>query len=117
MQPLMSICLFGLLVGSAWAGDYLGCLNCSEYDPDSVQNPYGKYGSPYSPDSMNNQYGQYGSPSSPKSPTNPYTTTPPQAFQNGQYKGDVTVNPTNPNRLNSPVRPINPYAPIDVWTP
>ena len=101
MQPLMSICIFGLLVGGAWAGDYLGCLNCSEYDPDSVQNPYGKYGSPYSP----------------KSPTNPYTSTPPKAFQNGQYKGDVTVNPMNPNRLNSAVRPINPYAPVDVWAP
>lgn len=46
---------------------------------------------------------------------NPYTSALPKAFQNGQYKGDVTVNPTNPNRLNSAVRPINPYAPVDVW--
>ena len=44
MQSLMSICIFVLLGGGAWAGEYLGCLNCSEYDPDSVQNPYGKYG-------------------------------------------------------------------------
>lgn len=27
------------------------------YDPDCIDNPYGRYGSPYSPDSINNPYG------------------------------------------------------------
>jgi hypothetical protein len=41
------------------------------YDPDSVSNPYGRYGSRYSPDSINNPYGA-GNPYSPSSPRNPY---------------------------------------------
>ena len=55
-------------------GKYLGNLNANPYDPNSVSNPYGRYGSPYSPDSINNPYGQYGSPYSPNSANNPYAT-------------------------------------------
>ena len=55
-------------------GKYLGNLNANSYDPNSVSNPYGRYGSPYSPDSINNPYGQYGSPYSPNSVNNPYAT-------------------------------------------
>jgi hypothetical protein len=53
-------------------GKYLGNLNNNPYDPNSVSNPYGQYGSPYSPDSINNPYGRYGSQYSPDSPNNPY---------------------------------------------
>jgi hypothetical protein len=53
-------------------GQYLGNLNSNRYDPNSVSNPYGQYGSPYSPNSINNPYGQYGSPYSPNSVRNPY---------------------------------------------
>jgi hypothetical protein len=53
-------------------GTYLGNLNTNRYDPNSVSNPYGQYGSPYSPNSINNHYGQYGSPYSPQSVRNPY---------------------------------------------
>lgn len=38
-------------------GNYRGRLSTNPYDPDSVSNPYGRYGSPYSPDSINNPYG------------------------------------------------------------
>jgi len=55
-------------------GKYLGNLNSNPYDPNSVANPYGQYGSQYSPDSINNPYGQYGSPYSPDSATNPYSS-------------------------------------------
>lgn len=58
-------------------GQYLGNLNSNRYDPNSVANPYGRYGSRYSPDSINNPYGQYGSPYSPYSANNPYATQPP----------------------------------------
>jgi hypothetical protein len=53
-------------------GQYLGNLNSNRYDPNSVANPYGQYGSRYSPNSINNPYGQYGSPYSPNSVRNPY---------------------------------------------
>lgn len=58
-------------------GNYLGRLNNNKYDPDSVANPYGRYGSRYSADSINNPYGKYGSPYSPYSATNPYSTQSP----------------------------------------
>jgi hypothetical protein len=58
-------------------GRYFGRLNNNQYDPDSVANPYGQYGSRYSPDSINNPYGKYGSPYSPYSATNPYATQSP----------------------------------------
>jgi len=52
-------------------GGYHGNLNANPYDPNSVVNPYGRYGSPYSSDSINNPYGA-GSPYRQDSPTNPY---------------------------------------------
>ena len=58
-------------------GRYLGNLSTNQYDPDSVGNPYGRYGSPYSEDSINNPHGKYGSSYSNDSPTNPYATNPP----------------------------------------
>ena len=58
-------------------GQYLGKLSANPYDPDSISNPYGKYGSPYSPTSINNPYSQYGSQFSPISPNNPYATQAP----------------------------------------
>ncbi len=43
-------------------GTYLGNLNSNRYDPNSIANPYGQYGSRYSPNSVNNPYGTYGNP-------------------------------------------------------
>jgi hypothetical protein len=57
-------------------GTFLGNLSANPYDPNSVANPYGQYGSPYSPDSINNPYGQYGSPYSPDSVNNPFVISP-----------------------------------------
>jgi hypothetical protein len=54
-------------------GGYHGNLNANPYDPNSVANPYGQYGSQYSPNSINNPYGA-GSPYRPDSPFNPYGT-------------------------------------------
>jgi len=55
-------------------GGYHGNLNANRFDPNSVANPFGPYGSPYSPNSINNPYSPYGSPYSPQSPSNPYGT-------------------------------------------
>ena len=58
-------------------GTYLGRLSANPYDPESVSNPYGKYGNPYSAKSINNPYGKYGSSFSPTSANNPLATRPP----------------------------------------
>jgi hypothetical protein len=52
-------------------GNYRGKLSANEFDPESISNPYGRYGSPYSPDSINNPYGA-GSEFRYDSPNNPY---------------------------------------------
>jgi hypothetical protein len=61
-------------------GVFLGTLNGNRFDPNSVSNPYGRYGSRYSPDSINNPYGRYGSRYSSESATNPYGTRGPRIF-------------------------------------
>jgi len=58
-------------------GKYLGRLSSDRYDPDSVNNPYGKYGNRYSNDSINNPYGKYGNRYSNDSINNPYGSNPP----------------------------------------
>jgi hypothetical protein len=45
-------------------GRYHGTVNDNQFDPNSIANPFGKYGSQFSPDSINNQFGA-GSPFSP----------------------------------------------------
>ena len=62
------------------APPYLGTYSANPFSPDSIANPYGRYGNPYSPDSVNNPYGRFGSPYSPDSATNPYALTPPLIF-------------------------------------
>lgn len=59
-------------------GTYLGRLNANRYDPESVANPYGQYGSRYSSKSINNPYSVYGSRYSNQSARNPYATEPPR---------------------------------------
>ncbi len=52
-------------------GRYHGNLNANQFDPNSVANPFGRYGSQFSPDSINNLFGA-GSPFAKDSPTNPF---------------------------------------------
>ena len=66
-------------------GKYLGTLSNNRYDPDSVANPYGRYGSKYSPDSINNPYSKYGSRYSNDSVNNPYATNPPVIIHPDSY--------------------------------
>ena len=82
------LCIALLLSGSAYAqspvvvspeGKYLGNFNSNRYDPNSVSNPYGRYGSRYSPDSVNNPYGRYGNRFSPDSARNPFALGPQEA--------------------------------------
>ncbi len=66
--------------GAVYAADgrFLGRLNANPYDPLSVANPYGPYGSIYSLTSTKNPYGAYGSPYTLLSAQNRYTVTPPR---------------------------------------
>ena len=52
-------------------GTYLGDMNNDPTDPNSINNPTGKYGSPVSPYSIHNPTDLYGSPVSPQSPNRP----------------------------------------------
>lgn len=52
-------------------GNYRGKLSANPYDPDSVSNPYGRYGSQFSPDSIHNPFGA-GSRFAPDGPKNPH---------------------------------------------
>ena len=58
-------------------GTYLGTLSNNQFAPDSISNPFGRYGSEFSPYSVNNRFGIYGSPFSPYSATNPFATQAP----------------------------------------
>ncbi|SLM46470.1 conserved protein of unknown function [Nitrospira japonica] len=50
-------------------GHYRGKLSTNTLDPDSINNPLGRYGSPLSPDSLNNPLGP-GNALNPDSPRN-----------------------------------------------
>ena len=65
------------IYGGAEQDVYLGCLNCSPYDKDSVNYPYGRHGSEHSGLSILNAKGLYGSAFSRYSPCNPNATFPP----------------------------------------
>jgi hypothetical protein len=39
-------------------GTYLGNLSANRFDPDSVNNPFGEYGSRFSPNSVRNPFAQ-----------------------------------------------------------
>jgi hypothetical protein len=100
-------------------GTYLGALSGNPYNPNSVNNPFGKYGSPYSPTSINNPYGKYGSPYSPTSITNPYTTKAPAIVAtNGQYLGQLSANPYSPTSVRNPYGVYgSPYSPTSITNP
>jgi hypothetical protein len=82
-----------LLFGGRGHKTFLGCLNCSEYDPGSIDNAYGTHGSRYSSVSIFNHYSDYGSRYSDYSACNPYATDPPVIVdKGGKYYGRLTLN-------------------------
>jgi hypothetical protein len=55
-----------------WLARRIRCEQVSRCpDPESISNPFGRYGSRFSPDSINNPYGA-GNRFDINSPTNPY---------------------------------------------
>lgn len=79
----------------------LGQLSVNPYI-DSTSNPYGA-GSQYNPNSINNSYGEYGSPYSDKSATNPYASNAPKLYDSeGNYRGKLSSNPYDPDSISNP---------------
>jgi hypothetical protein len=64
VRTLVAIMLIGVC-GTASSQQYLGNYSANPYASQSSSNQYGS-GSPYDPNSINNPYGQYGSPYSNK---------------------------------------------------
>lgn len=100
------------------APKYLGNTS-NKYDPNSIFNPYGRYGSEFSPDSVNNRFSKYGSPFSPNSATNPYALDTPKLFDSqGHYRGKLSSNPYDPDSISNPYGVYgSPYSPISVNNP
>ena len=72
---------------------YLGCLNCSKYDQNSIWNSYGTYGSKYNSNSIWNKFGTYGSKYNTLSPWNSFSNNPPVIVDNdGEFYGYLTTN-------------------------
>ena len=102
---LKRTCLFIVvpLASTLSAATYIGNYNTNDYDPNSVNNPYGIYGSIYSPNSINNPYGKYGSEYSNTSATNPYAIDAPKLYdQNGNYRGKLSANKYDPESVSNP---------------
>jgi hypothetical protein len=94
-----SHCQTFYLYGGQNNDEYLGCLNCNNYDKNSIWNEYGAYGSSYNSKSIWNKYGTYGNEYNAKSPWNAYGSNPPVIVdKEGNFYGYFTVNEYNTNR-------------------
>ena len=89
---------------------YLGTFSTNRYAPDSIANPYGRYGNRYAPDSVKNPYGRYG---------NPYSPTKPRLYgRDGTYLGTLSANPYEQDSIANPYgRYGSRYSPDSVNNP
>ena len=72
---------------------YLGCLNCSEYEANSIWNEYGTYGNEYNANSIWNEYGTYGNEYNTYCPWNEYSNESPVVVdKQGNFYGYFTIN-------------------------
>lgn len=88
-----------LILGGSDHRFYLGKLNASEYDIESIWNEFGVYGSTYFTYSLWNKNGIFGSEYSMYSPFNKYASCPPIiADKRGNFYGYFTINKLKMNR-------------------
>lgn len=110
---------FALLLSTAASADqYIGNYSSNPYAPNSTGNRYGA-GSQYNPNSITNQYGRYGSPYGPNSANNPYATNAPKLYdREGNYRGRLSNNPYDPDSVSNPYgRYGSRYSPDSVNNP
>ncbi len=82
-----------LIYGDVNQDVYLGCLNCSVYDRDSVTNPRSPFASQNSQTSLYNPRGPFGSQNSDLSACSRFAENPPVVVdENGQFYGRLTLN-------------------------
>lgn len=80
---------------------YLGKLNASKFDSESIWNQFGEYGSYLRTESIWNEYGTYGSELSSYSPFNDLASNPPVLRdKNGNFYGYFTSNKYKVDRAN-----------------
>lgn len=84
-------------------GQFLGIVSTDKYDSDSINNPYGSYGSEYSSTSIFNDYSRYGSKYSSLSAFNSIASKPPMIYKDGKFIAYLTINTTKTPR-------VDPYA-------
>lgn len=119
-----------LALSSSAHAQLLGELSANPYLPGSTSNP----ASQYDPNSVTNPYGQFGNPYSPNSATNPYATNAPKLYdQQGNYRGRLSTNPYeadstsnpygrygsqySPDSINNPYGAGSPYSPSSPTNP
>jgi hypothetical protein len=91
--------LLGLLGAPALAQAELGRLSANPHAPGSTANPASRF----HPNSVTNPYGRYGSPHDPASAANPYATDAPKLFDDaGRYRGRLSANPYDPDSIANP---------------
>lgn len=83
-----------LLFGGNGHDVFLGCLNCNEYNSESICNEFGA-GSAFKSDSIFNEFGPFGSEFSSSSPWNQFSISndvPVLVDRQGGFYGYFTIN-------------------------
>ncbi len=90
-----------LLSAFLFAADdqFLGLISADRFDPRSITNRFGEYGSPFSATSIFNDFGGYGGEYGALSPFNPYSSTPPKIVREATVLAYLTVNQYIHNRI------------------
>jgi hypothetical protein len=86
---------------------YLGffnCIFCTDFDVDSINNEFGKYGSQFSTTSIRNEFSQYGSAFSTYGACNQFGSNPPRVFNatGTIYYGELTLNKFRSDAIKAP---------------
>lgn len=115
MKYIYIVLLLSFMPTITPANTYLGNLSANPYAPNSTSNNINQYDS----NSINNHYGRYGSPYSNESANNPYATNPPQLYDHeGNYRGNLSNNPYDPNSVSNPYgRYGSQYSPDSINNP
>jgi hypothetical protein len=73
-------------------GQFLGRLDTNRFDPESIANKFGPYGSQFSQTSIYNRFCPYGGAFSELSASNRMASQPPRVFVDGLFAGYLTEN-------------------------
>jgi len=94
---------------------YLGNLSANPYAPGSAAGPSRRF----DPNSITNPQGRYGSPLSPHSATNPLATEAPTLRDSrGTYRGKLSANPYDADSVSNPYgRYGSRYSPDSINNP